>query len=64
MLTTVISVSIGGCSNFPASEPVVTLFVMSEGILSLSKPAIVMLPRESVIEVVIVEVMLVMLSEE
>ena len=42
----------------------VTLFVMSEGMLSLSNPAIVMLPRESVVAVVMVEVMLVILSEE
>ena len=64
METTVISLSIGGCNNIPALEPVVMLFVMSEGMLSLSNPSIVMLPREFVVEVVMVEVMLVMLSEE
>ena len=60
----VISLTIGGCNNIPALEPVVTLFVMSEGMLSLSNPVIVMLPRELVVEVVMVEVILVMLSEE
>ena len=37
---------------------------MSEEMLSLSNPSIFMLPRELVVEVVMVEVILVMLSEE
>ena len=64
MVTAVTSVTIGGCNNIPALEPLVTLFVMLDGMLFLSKPSIVMLPRELVVEVVMVEVMLVMLSEE
>ena len=64
MVTAVISLTIGGCSNVPELEPVVMLFVMSEGMLSLSNPSIFMLPREFVVEVVMVDVMFVMSSEE
>ena len=64
VLTTVISLSKGFCLSFPALVPVVTLFVMLEGMLSGSNPVMLMLLSALVVEEEMFEVRLVRLSEE